>query len=240
MKKRLLIVLIVLIVIPLIVSCKKKPRGDFATLHMAVGNVIVHKEDGTTKKARVDQKLFRGDSIETGSDSSATLTMGETRIEIGPEANMEVKKVISAENRGSADGEIFLSKGFLKIFSTLNKKQGDSFKTETVNLVAAVRGTEYSIRKDTNQTRVECYKGSLEIDDPEGEREALVLKEGEYITVNNDGSVEMGKLGTGKVGPGTGSEAVESKNDPLGSEKLRPEKREPTFSEKPTTGVPSP
>jgi hypothetical protein len=234
-------IFIFVVIVLLAASCKTRPRGDFATLTLAVGEVAVIKNDGTRVKAIVEQKLYNGDRIETGNDSGATMQLGETIIKIGPDSELEVVKVLLSDNAKPVVGKVFLSGGILKIISTLDKERGDRFQTETVNLVAAVRGTEFNVERSGQGTRVECHKGSLEIRDPEGERASLILKDGEFLTVNNDGTMERGELVTGIEKPAGEREEVEKRKDLPGSEKVKkPGKREPTLSEKPSTGVPSP
>ncbi len=65
-----------------------------------------------------------------------------------------------------------------KLFAKVNKKTGQSFKVETDNAVAAVRGTEFGV--DTLLGNVVVKNGSVELQDPNGVNPPVTIGAGMF------------------------------------------------------------
>ncbi len=101
-------------------------------------------------------QLNAGDRIRTGSDSSAELsfTAGHTA-SLGPSSNMMIKE--SSEDSTNID---LFTGDLLSRVGRLNP--GQTYEVTTPQAVCAVRGTEFSVFADENQTRVEVLSGIVE------------------------------------------------------------------------------
>lgn len=119
-------------------------------------------------------KLVReGDVVRTGPDSSVELRWlkwaGGMRTKIGPQTRFRVKRAVV--NRSTKDEESRLRVDIGKVWVRLRKalRGRSKFEVETPTVVAAVRGTVFSVSVGPGGvSEVEVYEGRVAVEGPRG------------------------------------------------------------------------
>lgn len=134
-------------------------------------------------------------------DPSAPLRPGE-RVEVGPNASARLfvaggdAEVALSQNssftvtRDGADGsfEAMLSNGVGRLRAVI-KKHFNKFEVRTPSAVTAVRGTDYSLLASPNLTRIEVFKGIVQVRTVEGTH-TVEVHAGEGCEVLKDGGIQ--------------------------------------------------
>lgn len=151
------------------------------------GQVVVKPASSSDwQPATINQDLFAGDLIQTGpAAGAAILCLDESQIKLNENTQLELRQVApsprlrlgeaipaaaaqaAASLYGVTRGEIWLR----------NKNDKFRFEMETPAVTAAIRGTEFNLRVQPDQTsRVTLLEGSLQLINPFGQ---VVLQAGD-------------------------------------------------------------
>lgn len=145
-----------------------------AVVDVAAGEAeVLLRGGGERVPAEVGRLVRAGDVVRTGPDGCVHLRWvrwaGGMRIKIGPEARFEVVRAV--RNRSTEDEESRLRVDRGKIWVRLRRAlTGRSkFEVETPTVVAAVRGTVFSVAVAENgATEVEVLEGQVKVTGTEG------------------------------------------------------------------------
>ena len=165
-------------------------RGHAATqytIQMVVGDVKVIS-GGKTTAAAVDRVLADGDTVVTGKNSLADICFGDR----GLVRVQESSKVSVASLKQKADDpDLNLDSG--SILMTLAKLvKGDSYQVRTNTQVASVRGTDFQVTSDTDESRVDVLSGTIQVNPvADGEVKKDIH---EYVSENQSLSLNRGTI----------------------------------------------
>lgn len=140
-----------------------------ARVHSASGDVTIYTaEEPEGAPAHEGIPLQDGDRIETGEDGKAELSFdGEGIVTVDPDTDVQV----SSLHHGKT--ELMLKAGAL-VSKLKTLLQGRRFAVRTPTAVAAVRGTEFGVEVDGEDTHVGVFdEGQVAVADEQG-REELV------------------------------------------------------------------
>lgn len=208
----------------LVFACSEKYKKDPAAIYMVQGEVKVVRPGQETVAAQAGQKVYAGDLLLTGKDSMAVVLFQESRVELNDNTSIEIRDFIKPNQDQGSNTALFIKKGKMLVKATLRKDEGDKLSVSTSTLVAAVRGTVFSMENREGASRIECMEGEVLVSDPQGNREPMVLKEGSFLSVDSDGKVTTGTLDKPGISPG----------------KALPKRHEvKNFSEKPSALMPT-
>lgn len=154
---------------------QKEVPGAMVTL--VVGDVKVKVAGGAPVPAAVGMKLLEGQSIETGDDGFISVQLGnECIVQIRAKSAVSVTSLFK-----NGRNELYLEKGrLLTRVEKLGKGQQYIVKTPTV--IAAVRGTQFSVSQDAMKGAVALEKGVVEV---------TGIKTGEKIEVKEGKAVDV-------------------------------------------------
>ncbi|MCB9072755.1 MAG: FecR domain-containing protein [Bdellovibrionaceae bacterium] len=137
-------------------------KDMYGTFMIVKGQVHV-EHDGKKGEAKVNMKVYPGDTITSGPVSRAKITMSDRNIlHISPSS---VVKIASYENSESKKNvELELSQGKLRSEVIQSYKDKDKYIIKTPTAVAGVRGTDFLVSHDikNNFTEVFTFRGSVE------------------------------------------------------------------------------
>jgi hypothetical protein len=212
----------------LLISCAKKGEkiGDPVTILMVQGDVSVKHGDAAREPAQAGMRLYVTDSVITGKEAMAVIISGESRLELSANTTLAMVTVENASSDKAHSEEFFMESGAVKIFAKLNRLRKDRLEVRSNTVLAAVRGTVFSVAENEDTSRVECNQGSIVIKDPQGKRPPVVLKEGSFLSID---------VKTGVVTRGS----IDEKHQPKAPHKKRgvPIKAS-GYSHKPATTIP--
>lgn len=144
-----------------------------------------------------DQATLKpGDSIRTGRNGRVLLVRGQETILIAP--NSAITLPAPAKD-GKTDGQsatIIEQAG--SILLKVDKRDIRNFEVETPYLVAAVKGTQFGVSVDRNESHVNVLEGSVEVADIKSGQFALVLP-GQSAKVTTQSGLSLS--GAGTLGP---------------------------------------
>jgi hypothetical protein len=120
--------------------------------------------------------LIKGDEIRTSKESNLTLQV----IGLGVIRLQEKTKILFSKLLEEGETEMFLESG--KVMSKILKsKKAKSFSIKTATAVAAVRGTQLSVKTDkSGETTIAVAEGKVSVKKPEMKDEVIV-KEGKAV-----------------------------------------------------------
>lgn len=160
-----------------------------AKVKFMLGTVELMRQGQTSwQKVRFHQKVYEGDRLRTALNSRVELQMPDgSVIKINENSMFDVKEIKTAENEQSDRQSFTLWVGSL--FAKFQKivEQRQSREIETPSAVVAVRGTEFDLQVDRQQTTVvRVYDGKVSLRSKTVSGEVLV-------GVNQESKVERGK-----------------------------------------------
>lgn len=148
----------------------------------------MHQGQTSWQKVRFHQKVYEGDRLRTALNSRVELQMPDgSVIKINENSMFDVKEIKTAENEQSDRQSFTLWVGSL--FAKFQKivEQRQSREIETPSAVVAIRGTEFDLQVDRQQTTVvRVYKGKVSLRSKTAPGEVMV-------GVNQESRVERGK-----------------------------------------------
>lgn len=137
-----------------------------ATLHAVRGQVRLYPAAGGDPRVveNGDSVAF-GDALETGAGGSARLLFADqSRVVIKPDSFLVVTRYQRFLDRKGEPTELHLERGGIRNRVTPRNDQAPRFKVYTPGAAAAVRGTDYYLRVDGEQTtRNEVIKGQVDV-----------------------------------------------------------------------------
>jgi hypothetical protein len=150
---------------------------------------------GVQPASLTDQaQLKPGDSIRTGSNGRVLLERGTETILIAPNSAL----TIPATQKDAASTTILQQSGSIRL--QVDKRNVRSFEVETPYLVAAVKGTQFTVTVNKNNAAVQVFGGSVEVSDFKTGDVALVAP-GQSATVSAQGNGGLSLSGTGVFAP---------------------------------------
>jgi len=111
------------------------------------GAVTIVRASGTVP-AQVGQPLFQNDSVRTGADGRAGITLkDETRLSLGPNSDVRIDQFLYSPGQGSLRLVMRVARGLVAYVSGRIAKLGpDAVRLETPAAILGVRGTRMVIR----------------------------------------------------------------------------------------------
>lgn len=142
-----------------------------------------------------DQATLKpGDYIRTGRNGRVLLVRGEETILISPNSVIG----IPGEPKEGLSTTIIQRAG--SILLEVEKRNSRHFEVETPSLVAAVKGTQFRVSVNRNDTSVDVLKGEVEVADNKSGQYALVLP-GQTAKVSAQGPGGLSLSGSGTLSP---------------------------------------
>ena len=140
----------------------------YGTLTVVKGDVqVIGAKDHQTHPARAGARVFAGDSIQTGHDSRAKVTMVDSNVlNISPDTKMQIEKYEFNPTQNKKN--VILSVDYGKLRSTVNQKydgEENKYHVKTPSAVAGVRGTDFlvSFDKASQSSQVVTFRGQVEV-----------------------------------------------------------------------------
>jgi hypothetical protein len=139
-----------------------QPVGTFMVVK---GDVSVARSDGKTEKARIGLKVFPKDIIQTQKDARGKLVMVDKNvINLSPDTKLEIQDYTfkPSENKKS----VLLNLMYGKVRPQVNQKYDEkenTFRVKTSAAVAGVRGTDFIVSFQNNQSQVITFEGMVSV-----------------------------------------------------------------------------
>jgi len=138
-----------------------------------------------------------GDSVRTNWRGRTQVNFSDgSRVELGSSSFYVLEKDGSDKN----DSGMKLNFGWMKAW--VKKVAQRNFRVRTPTAVCSVRGTEFTVDVDGNNTNIDLFSGALAVQDTMGNE--TLLNEGQHIKVDERGlgsAVVFGQVGRGPHGP---------------------------------------
>jgi hypothetical protein len=146
-----------LIALPLALMLTVRGHGETSySIQMVVGDVRVIS-GGKTTAAAVDRVLSGGDTIVTGKNALADICFGDRGLVRVQESS---KVTVASLKKKADDPDLDLDGGsILVMLSKLVK--GESYQVRTNTQVASVRGTDFQVSSDNDESRVDVLSGKI-------------------------------------------------------------------------------
>jgi FecR-like protein len=161
-----------------------KSSGEVWVSTAGAAQVSLKQEDG----------LKPGDTIRTGRNGRVLLVRGEESILISPNSVIGVP----AEKKDGMSTTILQQAG--SILLEVEKRNVKHFEVETPYLAAVVKGTQFSVTVNAQNTTVEVKRGQVEVSDFKSGQIALVLP-GQSATSFEHGKGGLSLSGSGRFNP---------------------------------------
>jgi hypothetical protein len=158
------------------------------------GNVWVMSTGAQPASLSDAAELKPGDSIRTGSNGRVLLERGKETILIAPNSAL----TIPATQKDAASTTIIQQSGSIRL--EVEKRNVRSFEVETPYLVAAVKGTEFTVTVSKGDASVQVQGGSVQVTDVKTGDFALVAP-GQTAKVAGQGPGGLLLSGTGTFSP---------------------------------------
>lgn len=120
--------------------------ADIGQIKIAKGQVAVER-DGRSFPAIVGTRVQTSDTIRTGADGSAGITMeDDSLLSIGPNSVLSLERYAFDATTRQGQFEASLQKGSLAVISgRIAKQSPDAMKVRTPTSILGVRGTEFVV-----------------------------------------------------------------------------------------------
>jgi hypothetical protein len=139
--------------------------------------------------------LQPGDMVQTGANGRALLVRGSETILVSPGSTVGIPAEANAATKSKSWTTIQLQSG--SILLEVERRDTKHFEVETPYLAAIVKGTQFRVTVDPNDTRVDVFRGQVEVSD---------FKSGQYALVNPSQAASVapqGRPGLSLSGSGT-------------------------------------
>ena len=136
--------------------------------------------------------LQPGDNIRTGQTGRALLVRGKESILVSPNSIISIPR----EKKGGLPTTIIQRAG--SILLEVEKRNVKHFEVETPYLAALVKGTQFRVTIDKNDTHVDVLRGQVEVSDFKSGQYALV-QPGQTAKVSNEGPSGLSLSGSGTL-----------------------------------------
>jgi hypothetical protein len=150
-----------------------------------VGFVAAVRGEGlvNSREARVGTEVFEGDRLQTGEKSRLKVLFSDDVIlALGSQTEVVVEKHLFDPKSGARSARLDLVKGTLRsLVQKLVAGSRADFLVRTGNAVAGVRGTEFVLVADGEETKLYTYSGEVELSGSGGERVLVASGEGSEV-----------------------------------------------------------
>jgi hypothetical protein len=176
------------------IACAQSQDAAAWRVSKASGSVWVVSA-GVQPASLTDQAQVKpGDSIRTGSNGRVLLERGTETILIAPNSVL----TIPATQKDATSTTIQQQSGSIRL--QVDKRNVRSFEVETPYLVAAVKGTQFTVTVNKNDASVQVFGGSVEVSDFKTGDVALVAP-GQSATVSTQPNGGLSLSGAGILAP---------------------------------------
>ena len=158
------------------------------------GDVLVTTSAGEQATLKDGATVKPGDSVRTGQTGRVLLTRGEETILISPNSAIG----IPAEKKSDLSTTIIQQAG--SILLEVEKRNVQHFSVETPYLAAVVKGTQFRVTVNKDDSRVDVVRGQVEVSDFKSGKYALV-QPGQTAQVSALGSAGLSLSGVGSLSP---------------------------------------
>jgi len=158
------------------------------------GEVWVTTAGAAQVSLKQEEELKPGDTIRTGRNGRVLLVRGEESILISPNSVIGVP----AEKKDGMSTTILQQAG--SILLEVEKRNVKHFEVETPYLAAVVKGTQFSVTVNAQNTTVDVKRGQVEVSDFKSGQIALVLP-GQSATSFEHGKGGLSLSGAGRLNP---------------------------------------
>lgn len=143
--------------------------ADGSVISRRSGEEVRFNDVPDWRGVEVNQDLLAGDTLRTNAYGSlAILFSDSTQMRMGRNTTLIVKKI-----DGQSNGEVELSSG---VIWARAKRGGSGLIVETPAAAAAIRGTDWTLRVDGNQTTLTVLEGTVELANAQG---SVTVNQGE-------------------------------------------------------------
>ena len=150
---------------------------------------------GAQQVSLTDETTLRpGDNIRTGRNGRVLLVRGEESILIAPNS------VIGIPEEKKEDGWTTVIQRAGSILLEVEKRNVKHFEVTTPYLAAVVKGTQFQVTVNNNETHVDVFRGQVEVTDFKSGQLALVLP-GQSAKVSAHGPGGLSLHGAGTLSP---------------------------------------
>jgi hypothetical protein len=172
----------------------KAADNDVWRVSKSSGEASMTTADGQQSALAEGAIVKPGDNIRTGQTGRVLLTRGEETILISPNSAIG----IPAEKRSELSTTIIQQAG--TILLEVEKRNVKHFSVETPYLAAVVKGTQFRVTVDKNESRVDVVRGQVEVSDFKSGKYALV-QPGQTAEVSVLKAVGLLLSGPGNLSP---------------------------------------
>jgi hypothetical protein len=149
---------------------------------------------GKSQKPRVGTKVTPPASVFTGVDSSVELRQGHTTVAVSANTTLDIPSSGLADSRIE---RIVQSRG--SAFYRVGKRASQKLRVETPYLVAVVKGTQFNVVVQPDNTTIALFEGELEIRSTDG-NDVVQLNAGEIaIRHGTDTTIRVLRMDTGEA-----------------------------------------
>ncbi|MFW6250548.1 MAG: FecR family protein [Alkalispirochaetaceae bacterium] len=150
-----------------------------ASFESVSGKVEIRRAGGSWEPARVGMAIDRDTTISTGFAASATLTLGDSTLEVEQLTRMTLVNLV--ESSDQVDTEVFLNVGRVNAnVRTAERRQ--TFEVRGALSTASVRGTRFRF----DGQRLQVFEGSVALESNTGQSRNIGA--GRQSAVSSDGS----------------------------------------------------
>jgi hypothetical protein len=161
--------------------------GEVGTLAAAEGTAEV-QHDGRWSPARIGSPVQVGDAVRTGHDGRARIVFqDDTVLNVGNSSFLVVDRQIFDPDKGGSRSLMKLLRGRVRaLVSEYYQRPGSAYEVETDTAVAGVRGTEFIVEYDPEEsvTEVVGVSGTVQVNSVlDRARRGVYVTAGELSTV---------------------------------------------------------
>ena len=146
MQKNVVICLMVIILLPCLAMGKELPIGKTKTIK---GDVVVVR-GGKELSVNIGDRVYRNDTIRTGSDSTVGIIFEDnTILSLGPNSAIVIEEYIFAPEKGVLSMVARILRGTASYLSGIIGKQSpEAVKFHTPDATIGIRGTQFLVRAE--------------------------------------------------------------------------------------------
>ncbi|WP_319530076.1 FecR family protein [uncultured Cohaesibacter sp.] len=122
------------------------------------GEAFIESKGHEPMRVYKNRKLYPGQSLVTGARTRLLLTRGKERIQVGSNTSMSLP---GADDLQSGRTIVYQTRGTLHL--QVNKKDVKHFAVQTPYMVAAVKGTQFTVDVSEAGTDVRVHEGVVEV-----------------------------------------------------------------------------
>lgn len=152
------ILLPVLMAVVIVSGCTKEVKIQNPIAVWVIGEVTLQRASGSIATLEVGDRLQAGDEVMTSGYSHAAIQIGDTvMVKVDRNTTLSVSKLMAGKEH-----ELFLKQG--KVFSKVKRlTPGSEFRVKTPSIVAAVRGTSFSVSSGKAEQKVAVVEGLVQV-----------------------------------------------------------------------------